>query len=109
MNNKRAYMTIVYGLIVVITYLVIILLFTGCSSRRYIRESFDPAGNLKERIEIKAEQFILKSKLEQIYARTDKTGKEFSVGEVNQTPDADSVKAITEGVITGLRKGAVGL
>ena len=97
-----------------ITAMIIVsIMSSGCSARRYSHKKFDAKGKLVEHIELKSDQWILKSKIENIHAKiTDPCSavvRELSVGKLKQDPDPNSIKAITEGVVEGLGHAMKGL
>ena len=105
----------------VCSWFVVIILFSialmlgvsGCSFRHYDHSKFDAEGNLIEYTRLKSDQWILNSRVEDIYAKVADpcSGeiRELSIGRLDQDPDSESVKAISEGIVEGIGKAVKGL
>ena len=78
----------------------------GCSSRSFSHKKFNDQGRLIDHIKGNSNQGILNSDIDNIHVKvTSSCGgvtKEIHIGKIEQSPDAEAVKAISEGVISGL-------
>lgn len=101
MEHSSKYKLGVY--IYIIFWALILLLCSGCSTSNYRRKEYD-AGPLKNEVHLFNSTFLMWTRSQDIFAETvDENGirRTLAVGDFEQVPDANSIKAITEGAVVG--------
>lgn len=84
-----------------IVLVVLALFLLGCSSKNYHRQEFDPQGNKTAEVRIDIDNLILKTEADDLLVLVNGDTKLLMVGRFLEIPDANSVKAMAEGVVTG--------
>ena len=77
----------------------------GCTSQKYTRAEFHENGDIKSSITFTNEELLMHSNIDGVYVVVDDQKRELVIGEINHRPDAESVRAITKGVIEGILGG----
>lgn len=92
------------GIFVYLILLALVLMyFSGCSTSNYRRKEYRE-GPLVSEVHLFNSTAFMWTKAQDIFAETvDKDGvrRTLAVGEFEQVPDANSIKAVTEGVVIG--------
>lgn len=81
--------------------LISILMFAGCSGAGHHYKEYYPTGALKVKEDTDFMNFMVTNKRKGIDAETSRV--KLKVGVSDTAPDANSVKAIVEGTVEGLK------
>ena len=95
--------------VLTITITILLLFFLalagGCTSQKYTRAEFHENGDVKSFITFTNEELLMHSNIDGVYVIVDDQKRELIIGEINRRPDAESVRAITKGVVEGILGG----
>jgi len=71
-----------------VSTIIICLLLVGCSSKTYLRETFDPANNITTKTKVSVVDFLMKTNAEDVIVNIDGDKRSLFIGDLSQVPDA---------------------
>jgi len=91
-----AIIVVAFALIALATHL------SGCTSWNYDRSEYDPNGVLISSVTVNGKSFLTNSNVDNVSVKIEGEYRSLIIGSFNRTPDSNSVKALSEGVVTGI-------